>query len=237
MGYEWHQSEPCVLSRGYKRDPLVEEQICSWIKLSKKELLYYAAIKDRDNCNYPRMETLIHFTRRAIKYEDNAAKEILLTEVFNRGKIIVWNTLKHHCTLNHSHIEDVAYDVLHDLIVNVMDLTEKHEFWEVNFISCVHKLISTKIGSSVKRWKMETHPNQYDDDEGNGSLEDGLRDDRNPEDIVLTKIQYDKLTFPHSLIVFLLEEGYTQEEIATIIGCSSRTVRNYIKSIRTLMQK
>jgi DNA-directed RNA polymerase specialized sigma24 family protein len=237
MGYEWHQSKPCELSRGYKRDPLVEEQICLWIKLSKKELLYNATIKDRDNGNYPRMETLIHFTRRAIKNGDNAAKDILLTVVFNRGKIIVWNSLKHYNIYNHAQLEDVAYDVLDDLIVNVMDLTEKHEFWEVNFISCVQRLITTKINSSFKRSKKEIHPDQYDDDEGNESLEDGLRDDRNPEDIALTKIQYDKLTYPHTLIVFLLEEGYTQEEIATIIGCSSRTIRNHIKSIRTLMQK
>jgi hypothetical protein len=199
-------------------------------------LLYCATIKDRDNSDYPFIETLIHFTRRAIEHGDNAAKDILLTEVFNRGKVIVWNYLKHFCYVNPTQLEDIGYDVLNDLVISVMDLTEKNIFWEVNCISCVQKLIRTRFGSSIKRWKNEIQPNQYGDDEGNGGMEDGSSDVRNPEDIAISKIQYNKLTYPDTLIVDLLKDGYTQEQIASMLGCSSRTIRNHIKSIRERMK-
>lgn len=239
MDLEWHRNEPYKLSRGYKRDPVVEEQICSWIKLSKKEILYYARLKDKKNVNYPRIETLIHFTRRAIRNGDNSVKDILLTEIFNKGRIIIWNIVKRHCDLEQSQVEDVAYDALHDMIVNIMDLTDKHEFWEANFLSCVRKLISTKLEKYIKRRRVEFHPFQYERSDGSStdtSIENEAIDNRNPEDIVISKMLYERLTPPHDKILYLLTQGYNQEEMAEIIGCSSRTIRNYLQSIRTIIQ-
>lgn len=221
-------------------EPLVASQIAQFSRLSRARLLSAAAMP-RGSENYVREETLVHFIRVANRESDSRATSDLIRILIKRisGKL---NRLTQVWRL--SYPPDLAEDVIDEILTDLYDQLLSDEpaarFWQIRFWVCFQRRainvlrhrrreLDQIVADEGDDWDADCEPcaakpyeriERLDEPEMHAVVNDGLV----------------KLPLPLRT-AFLLKHysGYAEEpgvdgtpSIASLMGVSGRTVRNYL---------
>lgn len=189
------------------------------------------------------LETLVHGIRRLCRAGDEEAVQAMVGILLDLMAPRVASSARREFPRNVEDWEDLVQEVSHRIVEKVLDTTDKEWFWEANFGVATARLC-TSLARPIRNRR--EHERQFDRHDGDGEpIEDTLVDPRavDPGDFVVDKLATDEvlrcLDGNVRRAVYLKAEGFKtgsgdpdEVTIASILGVTSRTVRNYLAQAR-----
>ena len=231
-------TEPWPLSRGYSRENAVLADIAEIERLPEDLFWRRVGIRDYQQPGCPRLETLVYLARSRQRSgrRDDAWR---IVEVLTRRVTpTIQSRLARVYGISRDQADDLYEDVVGDLYEEWLSDAPAQEFWEVRFGVCLDR----QVIDAIKR-----HRRIRDNEIAlTATTEEGATLDPleqlpdlaalDPETAATVRDALDSLPEPLRTAFFMAEfAGFTEEAVASHLGVTSRTVRNYLARSRKLL--
>jgi len=222
-----------LLSRGYSREPAVEEEIRflqaqpnAW-RQRRLEML------DSGDPRCPHLESLVFWMREYLRQGRADVSWRIADVLIRRVEPTISRYLSKIYGLTRDQRTELAEDLALTLYTEWMSLEPAHEFWEVRFGVCLKRKVIDAIARHrrITQHEVRLAP-QEEETNSNEDPMHGIPDEKHlgPEAIVMLKTALDSLPEPLRTAFYLYHhEGWTEESIGKYLAVTSRTVRNYLR--------
>jgi RNA polymerase sigma factor (sigma-70 family) len=223
---------PRPLSRGYQREERVEREITALLALPHGERLRRMTSRSTAP-DEPSPECVVFYIRECLEHEDVDAAWAAATELARRmgrritRRLAVWKGLSPY---ERDEVEEALLDRLYRVWLSREPAAE---FWEVRFNLSLDRALADEIDRVLRRSQHETRlaPNPETDLDPWEIIPDTSA--VSPEESALVSDALASLEEPLRTAFWLqCRQEWSEEEIATHLGCTSRTVRNYLRRAR-----
>jgi len=223
--------QPLPLDR-YQRRPEVEQEIVELHGRTDAKIVEAL----RQNTSQVNLETLVYFVRwfvrRGRKDYANSVLQQLHTSVAGRVERYFAGI---HVAKNEDRV-DLVHDVLLDMYLAVLSTEPRHAFWEVQFNYALKRRI---LEHRRAYWNNQHHevqplPDNESEMPGDVSAPNQLGQSFVGSFIELANRLPEELRKAVRLYYVL---GYQEKEIAEMLGCTERTVRNRLKRGTALLRQ
>jgi DNA-directed RNA polymerase specialized sigma24 family protein len=227
----------------YVRRPDAQLQIEKIVALDRSQILaMLGGNHKRGESEYLLDETIVYLLREARINNDNAFVE----ELYKELNIRIWKLLKKFHTGNEADFEDLGQKVGMSILEKIFD-TESNsaDFAQVQFGSFVISEAKAVWKGNLVRLKREQQifETERDDEKDEKRLENiPGAGELSPESRLIIIEGINKLAPHHQTVAAMLAGGFQIESndeneitISSHLGVSSRTVRNWIKEMRKVL--
>lgn len=224
-----------ALNADYKRSPEIEKQIAECLALSEADFRVRLAINKFNSANFLKGETLVCLLGLAHK-----GNLFQVGDIAERLTQICENLVRKFLRSKDSRenfIEEAIGEISGEMLIQILGRAEKsYDFWEVNFYSSLERLTNNylrKHGAKSRLTdtfsELSNHENENEFDFENRLEDFGTLTIEKKLEIkeILGKMTGEN----RQIFIFHLVSGWTQEQIAEILGITARTVRNRLKTI------
>jgi hypothetical protein len=223
----------------YRREAEVQALLESWSRVSARALLQKVTSEDVATPNEALVAVARAFMRSGATEDAWRIIEVLSRRVAGRTyrHLSLWGIA------GASQQEDITRDILHMMIECVLSTDPQNEFWECRFWTCFDRRVRTLLRDFASR--------RHDNVEWNEDVERAATDVRplsastatiDWTDNIAAKALLDRLPEPLRTAFYLKHyAGYKEESadgeptIASTLGVSGRTVRNYLRRAELLL--
>lgn len=229
-----NESDVRPLSRGYSREPAVQEEIRFLQKQPHSLRRRWLEIVDPSDPRYPHPESLVFWVREYLGRGEQTFAWRIADTLIRRVEPTVSRYLSKIYGLTRDQRVEISEDLALTLYTEWMSLEPAHEFWEVRFGICLKRKV---IDAITRHRRIAQHEVMLapQEEDANSPTEDPLSrfaDEKtlSPEVTVMMKMALDSLPEPLRTGFYLYHhEGWTEESIAEHLAVTSRTVRNYLR--------
>jgi RNA polymerase sigma factor (sigma-70 family) len=223
------------LSRNYRREERVEREIAALLLLPANELRHRLRMPAvPEEAISP--ECQVYMIRELIAHEEADLAWLLANRLAERmarritRRLAVWKSLESY---RKDEIEEALLDRLYRAWVS---LEPRHEFWEVRFNLSLDRALADEIDKVIRHAQYEEKLAPLDD----SSVDpwDLVPDpsELTPELGALISDAVSRLPYPLREAFWLRHrEDWSDDEIAAHLGCTSRTVRNYLRRAEAII--
>ena len=215
------------------RSEAVTAQLTELARLPRASILRRAASEDR--ASRPALETLIALIRAYLRAGDEAAADSVLTAFIPRLRNAVRHKVKAWGTKALPDQENAVDEAVLRIVAWVTTLTPSEEFWECNFTHCFSQRMSTILGNlsaeahtGPRTVSLSGTGEEGDEQDGLLNLPDlGAEADFTAIEAREAVAALGRDNPQIGRYLFLVGQGYTDEEIAAHLGVRTRTLRNW----------
>ncbi len=215
------------------RSQTVTAQLSELARVSRTAVLRRAVSEDR--ASRPTLETLIALARAYLRAGDKTAADAILDALVPRLRNVVRPKVAAWGTRALPDQEDAVAEAVVRLLRSVSNLTPAEEFWECNFTHCFGLRISTILRdlsapahTGPRTVSLSGATDEGGDRDGLLNLPDwGAAADFTAVEAREMSAALGRDNPQISRYLFLVGQGYTDEEIAAPLGTTTRTLRNW----------
>jgi RNA polymerase sigma factor (sigma-70 family) len=224
-------SEICArpLSRGYQREDSVEREINSLLRLDSSDRKR-RILRPPANDEPASPECTLYVIRECLAEGDIetawSAAEILAKRMSRRitRRLSVWKSLSPY------EREEVEEALIARLYRAWLSREPADEFWEVRFNLSLDRALADEIDRAIRRQSREMRLTPSEDSEMDPWETIPDRRAEAPEEAAIIADALAALQEPMRTTVWLYyRQDWNEEDIAAHLGCTSRTVRNYLR--------
>jgi RNA polymerase sigma factor (sigma-70 family) len=239
-GDERHRGQAAArpLSRGYTREPGAEAAVAELLSLSPRELKRRLAVQDYQDPACPRLEDLVCVLRmRLAGGRDADAGEIAECLVVRSARTIA-SRVRKLSLFRKDEAEDAEAETVLRLIGQLRSLEPSQEFWEVRYMVCLERLVKDVVRQALLQRRNQVEFSALDTFAGDAVDSVRANEAVSPDDRVMIAAALSSLgDEDRQLVALRYVEQFTEEEIAAILGTTSRTVRNRLARARERLQR
>lgn len=226
---------PPALNADYKRSPEIEKQIAECLALSETDFRVRLTVNKFNSADFLKGEILVCLL--GLAHEENLFQ---VREIAERLTRICENLVRRFLRAkdtSENFIEEAIGEISAEMLIQILGRTEKsYDFWEVNFYSSLERLTNnylrkhgakSRLTDTFSELSNAENVNEFDfeskvEDFGTLTVEKKLE----------IKEILGKMTDENrQIFIFHRVSGWTQEQIAEVLGITARTVRNRLKII------
>jgi RNA polymerase sigma factor (sigma-70 family) len=231
---------PLVLNADYRRSAEIEKQIAECLALSDLDFKARLAINKFNSPNFVKGETLVCLLGLAHAENLFQIREIAarLTKI---GENLVRKFLRAK-DYGENFIEEAVGEIIAEMLIQILGRGEKsYDFWEVNFYSSLERLTNNYLRKHGAKSRLTATFSELSnaETEDEFDFESRLENDEtlSVEKQLEIKEILGKMTGENRRIfIFHRVSGWTQEQIAEVLGITARTVRNRLKQIDEFLE-
>lgn len=224
----------------YRREPEVETVLHSWNRLSARAVMQRI---DAEGARVPN-EALVSVAREFVRSGAMADAWTIIDLLTRRVASRTYRHLAVWGIAGTGHHEDVTRDIVHMMIECVLSTEPRNEFWECRFWTCFDRRVRSILRDFSHRrqgeaaWD-ETVERETPAELGRVAIAEAAVD---WTDDIAARALLGRLPEPLRAAFYLKHyAGYSEEgaepTIASALGVSGRTVRNYLRRAETMLSE